>query len=74
VVLPTLAAPTGTDLVVFVPIPNNDKGGAGVLLTTSTVDLSPYGDVQALQTGSARGLRRQPDVRISLAWPGMIDP
>jgi hypothetical protein len=48
---PSLAAgiPSGTDLVLFVPIPNDDNGGAGVRLADDKVDLSPYGAVQTFQ-------------------------
>lgn len=50
---PSLAthSPEGTSLVVFIPIPNNDDGGGGVVLTNGKVDLTPYGEVQTLQLG-----------------------
>jgi len=48
---PGATSPSGTDLVVFVPIPNNDNGGAGVLLTHTPVDLSPYGTFHTFQPG-----------------------
>ena len=38
-------SPHGTVLVVFIPIGNPDRGGAGVSLAESTVDLSLYGTV-----------------------------
>ena len=44
-------SPSGTDLVLFVPIPNNDNGGAGVSLRHTPVDLSPYGTVHTFQPG-----------------------
>jgi len=38
-------SPSGTVLVVFIPIEDSDQGGVGLTLTESTVDLSLYGTV-----------------------------
>jgi len=41
--------PTGTELVVFIPVASTDQGGDGVLLNDGPIDLSPYGEVHTFQ-------------------------
>lgn len=43
---PGATSPTGSVLVVFVPMGDDSAGGGGAMLSNSPVDLSAYGDVR----------------------------